>query len=916
MNKKILLFFLSILLANYICKAQLSLDWHGSIKGSGSDHVLAVGKDCNRNFYIASRITDTTQDIDPGPGVYNLTGQFLNPYISKHDSSGNVIMAFLINAIPFAIYADSSGFIYVLGEFTGCKDFDPDTGITQLCTGSGGTCVYFAKYTPNGGLDFVRKISTGPISANVKIRCASFNSSGKAIAAIACDDTLLIDTITIPVSTAPGGIDLQVIEFDSTGNSNFSSVIDATDNGDSFFVMNIKHDFDGNYLLTGYAYGQGTVIGNSTQNYTTIGDGGMIAKLTPTGECIFAKPFLSGQISDAAPLSDSRTAFLGTTNGFIYGVLDSLGNIIYTELLPGSGIQIGWMISDSFDNYYFNGAFTSVGPNLKTGLPSISAYKDTDNFIAKFDQNGKYSFFFPIEGDLSHTIWLNMFLLDQNHFMNISSFLGTCDFDLGFGVVPDSVDNLMDVGVSKYTIRDSPQTQSNYFRISGSVFHDVNLNAKRDSGEILIPGQIVEIQPGNSYAMTDANGFYIKYVSSGNYSITLPSFGPGSGFNGLCLPAMQTAVVSVQNSHDLNNNFGLHPSSNEVEMEVVITPVTPFESLTPSIIRTTAKNNFFTNGLNYLSLLFDSLLNVNSTSPLASSVSSSKIQWHPISISPYSNISFLTTFMDTAIFSPDSVTFYAVIDSLSNDFLPSNNFDTLQIPVSGSFDPNMKLVYPAGDITVDQISNGLVLDYTIHFQNTGTAPAWRVLILDSLPQELEISSLEIVDVSHSPCTISLEQENVLVFKFVGINLPDSASDELGSHGFVRYRIKPKSNLTVGSAVYNKSEIIFDFNPDIVTNTTSNFVVAPLSVGDFTENSISMVSPTITTRSLYLASGSFKIKYARLSIFSSEGKPIVVNKLIDTEESLLYEFDSEKAGPYFVTITTEQNIYRSCVILIK
>jgi hypothetical protein len=59
---------------------------------------------------------------------------------------------------------------------------------------------------------------------------------------------------------------------------------------------------------------------------------------------------------------------------------------------------------------------------------------------------------------------------------------------------------------------------------------------------------------------------------------------------------------------------------------------------------------------------------------------------------------------------------------------------------------------------------------------------------------------------------------ILVFDYKNINLPDSASNPLGSQGFVKFKISPNPNTPLGTLVENHASIYFDFNDPIVTNT--------------------------------------------------------------------------------------------------
>jgi uncharacterized repeat protein (TIGR01451 family) len=109
--------------------------------------------------------------------------------------------------------------------------------------------------------------------------------------------------------------------------------------------------------------------------------------------------------------------------------------------------------------------------------------------------------------------------------------------------------------------------------------------------------------------------------------------------------------------------------------------------------------------------------------------------------------------------------------------------------------------------------------YTIHFQNTGNAPAFNIRLRDTLDNNLDLSTFEMLGYSH-PALVSIN-ENVLTVRFNNIMLPDSTTDYQGSMGYFQYRIKPLSNLPLGTQIENTAYIYFDYNAPIVTNTTQN-----------------------------------------------------------------------------------------------
>jgi hypothetical protein len=130
----------------------------------------------------------------------------------------------------------------------------------------------------------------------------------------------------------------------------------------------------------------------------------------------------------------------------------------------------------------------------------------------------------------------------------------------------------------------------------------------------------------------------------------------------------------------------------------------------------------------------------------------------------------------------------------------------------------MKEVYPLSAIDVD---SSKWLSYTVHFQNTGTAPAENIYVADTLDTDIDAGSFQLLAYSHQP--VVTIKENIVRFTFLLINLPDSNTNEPLSHGYVQYKVKLKDNLPVGTQIKNTAYIYFDFNSPVVTNTTTNTI---------------------------------------------------------------------------------------------
>ena len=171
----------------------------------------------------------------------------------------------------------------------------------------------------------------------------------------------------------------------------------------------------------------------------------------------------------------------------------------------------------------------------------------------------------------------------------------------------------------------------------------------------------------------------------------------------------------------------------------------------------------------------------------------------------------------------------SITPNVVSDCYNGNNYGGLLRIVGNSYDPNDKNVYrktfhenemsgfSESDINFGEDDE---LEYTVRFQNTGTAPAQNIYILDTLDAELDWSTFELIQSTHE-----VEVENfgngVLRFKYNNIWLPDSSESQELSQGHFVYRIRENPGNPIGSEITNTAYIYFDWNPAIITNTTYN-----------------------------------------------------------------------------------------------
>jgi uncharacterized repeat protein (TIGR01451 family) len=403
--------------------------------------------------------------------------------------------------------------------------------------------------------------------------------------------------------------------------------------------------------------------------------------------------------------------------------------------------------------------------------------------------------------------------------------------------------------------------------VSGTVFLDNNGNGTQDAGEQGVPNILVEIQPGDLYYPTDANGHYTLYTGVGDYSIQ---------------PVHPTYALSV-NPESINlsfaddlmashtNNFAVvpYPSLTDDAIEVVSdrTPRPGFE-----YEYTVSYHNAGTvNSSGTVEVVLDPRLTIESTVPLPSSSVGNILQWTYTDAIPGErnaitiNARVPAPTINGSLLGEHIVTTATITPSVADND-ETNNIASVDEVVVGSVDPNDKLVTPQGygpNGYIDEDTDHLT--YTIRFQNVGTAPAENIYLEDLLDINLDVSSFSVVESSHPGFSYYIENRTLHV-SYLNINLEDSVANEPASHGFFTFSIGLNDGLTRGTVIQNAASIIFDYNlplaTNIVTNTLRNPPYPVIVFAGQTEASIgeSISLPIMVNRFENILGGQFSVSW--------------------------------------------------------
>ncbi len=244
----------------------------------------------------------------------------------------------------------------------------------------------------------------------------------------------------------------------------------------------------------------------------------------------------------------------------------------------------------------------------------------------------------------------------------------------------------------------------------------------------------------------------------------------------------------------------------------------------------------------------------------------------------------------------DQICVDAQITPSSGDINVANNQYNYCYSVVNSHDPNLKEVFPAN------FKPGYdgYLTYTVHFQNTGSAPAFNIRLLDTLDTKLDLSTFEVLNYSHKN-RVELNGNIMQVF-YNNIHLMDSTTNEKASHGFIQYRIKPKKAISESDQIKNTAHIYFDFNEAVVTNTTISKANKSLGLENKKESTLRVYpNPAETMITLERATSS-NAKIA-IQILNVNGQEVYATTLENTTNHSI-DISAYTPGMYFINVISD------------
>lgn len=376
--------------------------------------------------------------------------------------------------------------------------------------------------------------------------------------------------------------------------------------------------------------------------------------------------------------------------------------------------------------------------------------------------------------------------------------------------------------------------------VSGVVYYDANNNGSRDIGEPGVPNVLIHSQNSETYSMSGVTG---------SFNIS---------FNGiedqLTVEVNNAQYVALPQNFTVNNfdevMIGIRIIGSIADLEIDAVLASPFRPGFSTTIYTVVNNlgNVAQGG--ELTLTLPQLTTFTSSSIQPSNQTSNSVTWTISELAPFeTRLIFIELLNDVSAVLGNTATFNLNLISASNDDNLDNNTLSNSSIIVGSYDPNDKACSRGESLTPTQLNENNEFEYLIRFQNTGTYYAENVVIQDTISSYFDLSTMRIIATSDT-MNVTFGENNLVNFNFPLIFLPDSTTNEPESHGFVKYAIRTKPNLQLGTVLKNTAYIYFDFNEPIITNTTETVFDLPIGI-EFNEERDVLIYPNPTNAAIKL-----------------------------------------------------------------
>jgi len=682
------------------------------------------------------------------------------------------------------------------------------------------------------------------------------------------------------LSTNAGENDVLVFKLDANNDLEWAHSYGGSANEAGYEVIQLEN---GGYVVVGYTMSaDGAVVGHhGGQDVWVLG-------LDAAGELLWQRTWGgTGHELGQGILTDANggciiSLYSTSTDGDISGSMgdydsyllgfDATGNILWQR-------QFATVASDAYSKM------------LRTDDGGIYLFGGTWNCeVLKLDPAYEVEWTFDDDG-LTHAQPTDGFITPAGGIWMIGTILSG----------PSSIPNFNGPG-DGYVM----ELTFNYDLVRGHSFVDLDSDGVQDTDEDPLVHHLFRIAGTDRMDLSDQGGDFELSVLQIGPCNTEPA--PLTHYTPA--PATHASNFAAFGEVDESPVFAMQPNGVVNDLSVRLVPLGPFRLGFWAQYTVMYKNEGTTTIAPTLVLHPDPHLSFVGSNPAPTSTVDSLV-WELPELGPLEQHAFWVTFeveMSAPVYT--SVNSSLHIRPLIGDAVPADNQAIGPVIYTTSCDPNVVHVDRAIVEPAD-IGGPLALEYTIEFQNTGNDTAFTVLIENPWPTNCEMGSFTFLGASHPVSIVMDAAVQRSWFRFDDILLPDSTTNELRSHGFVRYRVRPNADLVEGDNMLNHASIYFDFNEAVVTNTAVTVVGSTASIAESPAWAGFSVFPNPASNTLTITA-EHAAPTARIVVMDAVGRAVLQGTMPGT--LLVLDLGTLDRGAYVVLRATPQGAHAQRVVV--
>jgi hypothetical protein len=245
-------------------------------------------------------------------------------------------------------------------------------------------------------------------------------------------------------------------------------------------------------------------------------------------------------------------------------------------------------------------------------------------------------------------------------------------------------------------------------------------------------------------------------------------------------------------------------------------------------------------------------------------------------------------------------------------------YDEECVVIDESMAPIQKTAIPSGFTINHYTPRNSKFEYRLDFKNLTSDTIKQIIIIDTLDPALDIQSFIPLNASHN-YTIKIINNNILVFEFNNIFLPDSNHAPNNFKGYVKFYIVPRNLPAKNTVIKNKYSIVFDNQ----TTKSSNEVVNVMLDTIFVKSGLNQIVPLKINARLY-PNPTQTVVFIELENYLLNGKLTIIDMLghIILEQNglignkLRIHLDALKLGNYILQISEREKLFITKPLIIR